>query len=203
MPCQSCDCPRYARRGSLGPYGSALVRVPSARRAFKRRRASTACETRRDPPSRSNSPRLRAAKVSSVHLIRCLGPSHPPVGSARNEYENPQVFSEIGTRPPGRWCNAGRNTAPAPQSKPVTRASRLVAQTAPLVAFGLGSRILAAGPAHNRLYSYYRRQCGRRPKLNRQIPADKVPSCLDGRPNWRGSPSSAVRPCFSVWGLAA
>ena len=36
---------------------------------------------------------------------------------------------------------------PAPQSKPVTRASRLVARIAPLVAFGLGLRILAAGPA--------------------------------------------------------
>ena len=36
---------------------------------------------------------------------------------------------------------------PAPQSKPVTLAPRLVARTAPLVAFGLGLRILAAGPA--------------------------------------------------------
>src|ERR1700684_2551313 len=36
---------------------------------------------------------------------------------------------------------------PAPQSKPVAHASRLVALVAPLVAFGLGSRILAAGPA--------------------------------------------------------
>jgi hypothetical protein len=35
---------------------------------------------------------------------------------------------------------------PAPQSKPVAAASRLVAQVAPLVAFGPGLRILAAGP---------------------------------------------------------
>jgi hypothetical protein len=43
---------------------------------------------------------------------------------------------------------------PAPQSKPVTLASRLVARIAPLVAFGLGLRILAAGPAVLRQYSY-------------------------------------------------
>ncbi len=35
----------------------------------------------------------------------------------------------------------------APQSKPVTLAPRLVARIAPLVAVGLGLRILAAGPA--------------------------------------------------------
>jgi hypothetical protein len=43
--------------------------------------------------------------------------------------------------------SAGIDEAPAPQSKPVTRASDLVAQIAPLVAFELGLRILAAGPA--------------------------------------------------------
>jgi hypothetical protein len=36
---------------------------------------------------------------------------------------------------------------PAPQSKPVAAASRLVAQIAPSVAFGPRLRILAAGPA--------------------------------------------------------
>lgn len=61
------------------------------------------------------------------------------------------------TRPPGRWSDAGRSTAPAPQSKPVAHASRLVAQGAPSVALGLGVRILAAGPAHVRLYSDCRR----------------------------------------------
>src|ERR1019366_6540848 len=59
--------------------------------------------------------------------------------------------------------NAGRSTAPVPQSKPVARASRLVAQIAPLVASGLGPRILAAGPAPVRLYTHYGRLCGRRP----------------------------------------
>ncbi len=42
-------------------------------------------------------------------------------------------------------------TGPAVSS--VTQASRLVAQIAPSVAFELGLRILAAGPAPPRLYS--------------------------------------------------
>ena len=49
---------------------------------------------------------------------------------------------------------------PTPQSKPVTHASRLVAQDiAPLVAFGLGPGILAAGPVTYRHYSYRCRLC--------------------------------------------
>ncbi len=53
---------------------------------------------------------------------------------------------------PGEQLSA---PTPAPQSKPVTQASRLVAQgIAPLVAFGLGPRILSAGPASHRHYSY-------------------------------------------------
>ena len=56
-------------------------------------------------------------------------PSRPSVGSARKEEgQNPRAVNQIGTRPPGRWDNARRSTAPAPQSKPVTPASRLVAQ---------------------------------------------------------------------------
>ncbi len=44
---------------------------------------------------------------------------------------------------------AYRNTTPAPQSKPVAHATRLVALVAPLVAFGLGLSIPAAGPARS------------------------------------------------------
>jgi hypothetical protein len=56
-------------------------------------------------------------------------PSRPSVGSTRKkEGQNPRAVNQIGTRPPGRWDNARRSTAPAPQSKPVTPASRLVAQ---------------------------------------------------------------------------
>jgi hypothetical protein len=55
--------------GSLGPCGPALVRVPSAGRMFRRRRASIAAESRRDPRSRVSSPRLRAAELCSVCLM--------------------------------------------------------------------------------------------------------------------------------------
>ena len=81
-----------------------------------------------------------------------------PRGGARGH--NPRAVDQIGTRPPGRWGNACRSTTPAPQSKPVTQASRLVARVAPSVAFGLGRRIVAAGPAHLRLYSDRGRLCG-------------------------------------------
>lgn len=57
-----------ASRGSLGPITSASVQAPS-RRAFRRRRASIADETRRDPRSRSSSPRLRAAPTSRLCVI--------------------------------------------------------------------------------------------------------------------------------------
>ena len=39
-----------------------------------------------------------------------------------------------------------------------------MARVTPLVAFGPRSRILAAGPAHVRLYSYYKPLCGREPQ---------------------------------------
>ena len=84
----------------------------------------------------------------------------PLVGHAkRKRGQNPRAFNHVGTQPPSRWVNAHRSTAPAPQSKPVTPASRLVAQTTPLVAYGLGLRIVAAGPARLRPYSCCGRLC--------------------------------------------
>ena len=77
----------------------------------------------------------------------------------RRRVRAPCAVNQIETRPPSRWGNALRSTAPAPQSKPVAHASRLVARVAPSVAFGPGVRILAAGPAPLRLYSDFRR-CG-------------------------------------------
>jgi hypothetical protein len=72
----------------------------------------------------------------------------PSVGSARKQKaRTPERSNRTGTRPPGPWRYARRSTTPAPQSKPVTPASRLVAQVAPSVASGLGLRLLAAGPA--------------------------------------------------------
>jgi hypothetical protein len=57
--------------------------------------------------------------------------------------------NQIGTLPPGRWGNARRRAAPAPQSKPVT--PRLSPRGAGLRRWwhpGFGLRILAAGPAN-------------------------------------------------------
>jgi hypothetical protein len=75
------------------------------------------------------------------------------------------------------WGNARRSTAPAPQSEPVTQASRLVALNAPSVASRFGVRILAAGPAHLRLYS------DRRGFL-----------CADPNKVWSDSPIQRMRP---------
>src|SRR5689334_12178939 len=86
-----------------------------------------------------------------------IKPSRPSRARAKETTRGPRAFRHIRTRPPGRWGNARRTTALAPQSTPVTPASRLVARVAPLVAFQLGLRILAAGPARIRLYSYRRR----------------------------------------------
>ena len=96
---------------------------------------------------------VRSASWSSSPSVPLVGPRE------KEEGPEPPAFNHVGTRPPGRWVNARRSTAPAPQSRPVTPASRLVAQTAPLVACGLGLRIVAAGPAHLRPYSCCGRLC--------------------------------------------
>jgi hypothetical protein len=157
-----------------------LRQASRAGRAVKRRRASIAEETRRDPRSRANSPRRRAARPCSIRVI-VFTPFHPSVENARKEEgENPRAFNQIGTRPPGRWGNARRANTPAPQSKPVAQASRLVAQVAPSVALGLGVRIPAAGPAHLGLYSHSGRLRTRTSKnllellrAHRQTPANR------------------------------
>ena len=138
----------YAWRGSLGPNESAWVGVASAGRVFRRRWASIAAETRRDPRSPANPPHRRAAKSCSVRVIGFA--FHPSVGTARKEEgREPQRVqpgcdeaTEAGGVPP-----AGANQ-PAPQSKPVTHASRLVTHNTPSVASEPGVRILAAAPAH-------------------------------------------------------
>jgi len=116
-------------------------------------------ESRRDSRSRLGSRCLRTAKSCRLRVI-VFKPSRP-LYRARAQgrgREPPRVQSawDEATGPAG---DARGSTAPAPQSKPVAPASRLVAQVAPSVASGLGLRILAAGPAINRLYSYSRRLC--------------------------------------------
>ena len=102
--------------GSLGPSGCALVPGRSARRVFRRRRASIAGESRSDPRSCVNSPRLRAAELCSVRFM-VIKPSRPSRARAKREHEDPRAFRHIGTRPPGRWGNARRSTATGPAVK--------------------------------------------------------------------------------------
>ena len=114
--------------GSLGPTRSALVRALTARRAFRRRRASTACESCRDPGSRSSSPRLRAAQLFCARVIVQAFPSlwlgaHGAKRGSRTpsvQRNRAATFGPVG--------GPGGRPQPAPQSKPVTRTSRLVAQ---------------------------------------------------------------------------
>ena len=112
--------------------------------------------------------RLACAPPSPVARAPWLRSLPVPLSGSRRreEGQNPGAFNQIGTKPPSRWDNAGRSTTPAPQSKPVTPASRLMAQVAPSVASGLGLRILAAGPARHRLYS----DCGRYVDQARKFP---------------------------------
>jgi hypothetical protein len=65
-----------------------------------------------------------------VRVMACW-PSRPSIGAARRKRgEDPPSVDRVEARPPGRWANADRNPALAPQSKPVTPASRLVARSA-------------------------------------------------------------------------
>ena len=69
-PTYSWDRVRYTYRGSLGPTGSALlVGVPSASRAFRRRWASIADETRCMVRSRLSSPRLRTGTSRGLRVM--------------------------------------------------------------------------------------------------------------------------------------
>ena len=154
-----------------------MVRASRAAPAVKRRCASIAEETRRAPRSRANSPRRRARSCSVRAIV--FTPFHPSVETARKEEgENPRAFNQIETKPPGRWGNARRANAPAPQSKPVVQASRLVTQNASSVALGLGVRIRAAGPAHPPLYSHPDRLRAPTSKLLRLVPGPSADSRL-------------------------
>lgn len=113
---------------------------------LRRRRASVAGASRSAPRSRATLPRMRASWSRSVWVM--AGSLSRPLIERRAEERGsePPSAHRVETRSPRRWGNAG-STPPAPQSKPVTLTSRLVTRNAPLVAFGLGLRILAAGPA--------------------------------------------------------
>jgi hypothetical protein len=136
-------------------FGPGAIRSPDAQ-------TSLGIDRLRDP-----SPPTIAIKLASP--ARCQVPSRPRhrswafpslcwVRAEGRGARNPARSIRLGRDHPDRWGNAGRSTAPAPQSKPGTRASRLVAQTAPLVALRFRLRILATGPAPVRLYSYFKRR---------------------------------------------
>jgi hypothetical protein len=74
---------RYAWLGSLGPCGSASVRVPSAGWVFRRRLALIAVESRRDPRSRVNS--LRPARCRIVLCLRHSRQAFPSLSWGRTE----------------------------------------------------------------------------------------------------------------------
>ena len=140
-------------------------------------------ERRREPRSRLSSPRLLAAQscLLDVMVLRPSVPLAHPRG--KEEGENPRAVGQIGARSPGRWGGALRSTAPAPQSKPVTHASRLVALVAPSVASGLGLSILAAGPARDSHYSYRERLCAQPSKaIVRELSDSSTGHSSDARP---------------------
>jgi hypothetical protein len=102
-----------------------IARCPSGQ-------ASLGSDHRGNPPRPAIASQLSAPTRSPI--VVC--PRHrlhafPPLCeiARKEEGENPGAFNQIGTRPPGRWGNARRANTPAPQSKPVAHASRLVAQT--------------------------------------------------------------------------
>ena len=104
--------------------------------------ASSGIDCRRQPLQSALSSQLatpaRCRIVFGLRHGRQAFPSLWWVRAERKRGQNPRAFNHVGTQPPSRWGNARRSTAPAPQSRPVTPASRLVAQTTPLVACGLG-----------------------------------------------------------------
>jgi len=131
-------------------FGPGAIRSPGVQ-------ASSGIHCRREPQRSAIASQLASPTRCRIvfrprHDLQAF-PSLCRVRAEGRGLEPPRVQSDRDATP-GRWGNARRSTAPTPQSKPVTHASRLVAQIAPLVAFGLGPRILAAGPARVRLYSY-------------------------------------------------
>ena len=123
--CYSLDSDRYVSRGSLGPTGG----LRPERRPLAGRSDGVAHRLPARAAAIRNRTRLACAAECRRLRVIVLTSSRPSVASAQKEEgENPGAFSQIETKPPGRWGNAGRKGTPTPQSKPVTPASRLVEQ---------------------------------------------------------------------------
>ena len=151
------DCVRLGPRAA--PLARAQARWPGAK-------ASLGIDYRRDPPppsltSHLATPTTRPILFSARHGLfkpsHILGWTHAAGGQ-----EPPRGQSA------GRAHRAGEMTSVeaslAPQSKPVTQASRLVARGAPSVASRLGPGILTAERAQIRLYSQHGHLCAPDPK---------------------------------------
>jgi hypothetical protein len=119
--------------------------------------ASLRIDGRGDPPGPVITSKLPPSTRRPIRFCPChlFTPLSLCLSARREEGNKPRAFSQIGTRPPGRWGNARRaNTGPAVKTSNPDLTPRDA--DAPSVAFGLGVRILAAGPAHLRLYSHPR-----------------------------------------------
>ena len=130
--------------GNRAPWsGLVLARVLSACRALRRRWASIACESNRDPRPLWNSSRPRTTNSCRLCVTVCE-PFRPSVGSAgRKRARTPERSIRWAQRhrvtAPPRWRSYTLAVSTGPAVKPITHASRLVAQIAPSVAFGLGA----------------------------------------------------------------
>ena len=171
-------------RVCLGP---GAVRSPGVQ-------ASLGIDRRREPPR----PTIASQLASPTRCQIVFRPRHglqafPSLCWVRAEGRGlePRALNEVETRPPCRWDNAGRSTAPAPQSKPVTHASRLVTQISPSMASGLRLKILAAGPVRIRLYSYRGRYVNPTSKVCWGARAERPAAHARARPVARRGPPLA------------
>ena len=132
-----------------------MTSSPEARRAANG-------EAQKGHKSPIGSPSLLYRRVLHVRHLRCRIGSLLLVvrsrsGTRKQEGDNPSRVQPDWDEATGPVEYRPQSETPAPQSQPVTHASRLVTQNAPSVAFGHGPRIPAAGPAQLRLYSHSRR----------------------------------------------
>ncbi len=132
-----------------------MTSSPEARRAANG-------EAQKGHKSPIGSPSLLYRRVLHVRHLRCrigslLLVERSRSGTRKEEGDNPSRVQPDWDEATGPVEYRPQSETPAPQSQPVTHASRLVTQNAPSVAFGLGRRIPAAGPAQLRLYSHSRR----------------------------------------------
>jgi hypothetical protein len=111
----------------------ALDRKPAASPVFRRRRASTARPSRRDPRS------LDASLTAGPCLARVIVEALPfPLSDRAEGKRAAQSRYQSMGETTGTVGHPRRKTTPAPQARRVTRGPRLVAQLAQSAALGFG-----------------------------------------------------------------